>query len=277
MAGLAETLLALAVLQAPPGLSPYSREVLPACGQDPSAAACQPPCAEPACKLKWSPTRGGWTRAETREHAFRRYVDITQSLADTALRVLCEAAPQGPPPLPECQRIDWPDSVKSLAFSLLTVILHESSLREDVQFGHPPKGRGAMGEACLVQVMPNQAARHALWLSPEERERAINDKGAREAFAQSLLGDSREAMSRCFEAGLRMLSAARKACSASRIVPWDVAMFSQYGSGRTCDLPDIADKRVETLHTLTTTKAVLDPAYAALLSPPKEASKSAAP
>lgn len=277
MQSLAQILLALAVTQAPPGLSPYSRDILPECGQHPSAPTCAPACADPSCKIKWSPERKAWTRMESRENAFKRYIGITQALADTASRLLCEDPKGNAYPLQNCERIDWPDSAKMLSFSLLTVVLHESSLREDVEFGHGPKGRGAMGEACLVQVMPSQAARHAMWLSPSERELAIKDKSARESFARSLLGDSKDALSRCFEAGIRMLAAARKNCSGSRILPWDFAMFSQYGSGRTCNLPEIADKRVETLHTLTASKAVLDPFYAALLSASGNASKNAAP
>lgn len=277
MASLADILLALAVMQAPPGLSPYSRDVLPECGTDPNTTTCTPACADPSCKIKWSPPRNAWTRMESRENAFKRYIGITRALAATASKLLCEDPSGSAIPLSNCERIDWPDSSKMLAFSLLTVILHESSLREDVEFGHPPKGRGAMGEACLVQVMPSQAARHALWLPPEARDLAIKDKTAREAFAQSLLGDSPEALSHCFEVGIRMLAAARKSCSASRIVPWDVGMFSQYGSGRTCNLPEIADVRAETLHTLTMKKPVLEPFYAALLSAPSNASKNAAP
>ena len=58
-------------------------------------------------------------------------------------------------------------------------------------------------------------------------------KERREEFAQSLLGDSPEALGRCFEVGMRMLARARASCGASS--NWQHGMFSMYGTGTTCN------------------------------------------
>jgi hypothetical protein len=126
-----------------------------------------------------------------------------------------------------------------LALAALTVAIHESSLREDVQFG---RKRGSAGESCLIQVMPSQAPRHASWLDEAERERIAKDAHAREAFAKTLLGDSPEALSRCFEIGMRMLAQSRSSCSKSSR-GWVFGMFSMYGTGTTCSAPRIAETR----------------------------------
>jgi hypothetical protein len=122
----------------------------------------------------------------------------------------------------------------------LTVVLHESGLREDIQFGRGPLGRGSLGEACLMQLDARDAPYVASWVPPEERQQIAYSKERREEFAQSLLGDSKPALARCFEVGMRMLARARLACSKS--VSWQHGMFSMYGTGTTCNAGVLRDR-----------------------------------
>ncbi len=160
----------------------------------------------------------------------------------------------------------WPDSERSLALSALTVALYESSLREDIQSG---RKRGAAGEACLVQVMPEQAPKFASWLPREERQRLAADPKAREAFLETLLGDSPQALSRCFELGMRMLAQARASCAGSA-AGWEAGMFSLYGTGRTCSWSPMATIRQKTLRRFLNTTPRLSAQDAALLGLPPE-------
>jgi hypothetical protein len=185
---------------------------------------------------------------ETRDAARRRFARIAQSLASTAT-ALVECQTLGGDPIAGCKPVEWGGTTKTLALSALTVVLHESGLREDVQFGHPPLGRGPAGEACLMQLAPDQAANNASWLSPEEKEKAAQTPRERERFVKSLLGDSPAALSRCFDAGMRMLVRARRSCEGSGA--WDFGMFSLYGGGKSCRVPPIGTSRTRTLRTLT--------------------------
>lgn len=234
---LARAVLALAISHAPPGHSPYSYEPLPACGTDPKHPTCklEPVCADPGafCRApRWNAARHAWVRVETRRTAVERYMTIAKELADTAQRLVrCRAADGAP--LADCEPIGWPGSERQLALAALAVALHESGLREDIQFGYPPLGRGPAGEACLLQVALDQGPRQAMWLSQDERDTIRASAAARERFAKTLLGDSPQALDRCFEVGMRMLNEARHACSRAG-VSWDAGMFSMYGSGAGC-------------------------------------------
>jgi len=84
-----------------------------------------------------------------------------------------------------------------------------------------------------MQVDARDAPYVASWIPKEQRQKIAYNKDKREEFAQSLLGDSPEALGRCFEVGMRMLSRARVSCSTE--VSWQHGMFSQYGTGATCD------------------------------------------
>lgn len=185
---------------------------------------------------------------ETREAAKRRFARIASSLATTAT-ALVECRTLAGDPISSCQPLEWGGTSKTLALSALTVVLHESGLREDVQFGHPPLGRGPAGEACLMQLAPDQAANNASWLSPEEKEKAGQNPRERERFVRSLLGDSPAALGRCFEAGMRMLVRSRRSCEGSGA--WDFGMFSLYGGGKSCRVPVVGNSRTRTLRTLT--------------------------
>jgi hypothetical protein len=264
MSSLAELLLALAIRSAPPGRSPYSMEVVPECGTDPSVAACElrpvcehlgPVCAPP----RYSKFHSGWVRVESAESAARRYASIASALARTADWLThCD------PKKSMCPEHTWPGSTHQLAVSGLTVALHESGLREDVQLGRGPLGRGPAGEVCLVQVAVDEVPKYAGWIDAVQREELLEHAEPREGFAQSLLGESPSALERCFEVGLRMLIRARAACSMAS-VPWDHGMFAMYGSGRTCRLPGVADRRQRTFRTLFAAKPELSPEHAKLL------------
>jgi hypothetical protein len=147
-------------------------------------------------------------------------------LASTAVKLTaCEEE--------SCEPLQWQGSPQLLALAALSVVLHESGLREDIQFGRPPRGRGPAGEACLMQLDARDAPVLATWLPREERQRDKKKKDEREAFAQTLLGDSPEALGRCLEVGMRMLARARRSCGQTE--SWKHGMFSMYGTGTTCN------------------------------------------
>lgn len=263
---LARTVLALAIAHAPPGHSPYSYEPVPACGTDAQHPTCalKPVCRDPSvfCRApRWNAARHAWVRIETRDTALRRYANIAKALAATTRRLASCRAPDGAP-LADCRPIGWPGSQRDLALAALAVALHESGLREDIEFGYPPLGRGPAGEVCLLQVALDQGPREAMWLPREERDRIRASKSARERFAQTLLGDSPRALDHCFEVGMRMLNEARHACSRAG-VPWAFGMFSMYGSGATCHAA-VGGSRKKTFDQLLVGSTKL-PAYAAEL------------
>ena len=265
---LAQLVLALAIDHAHPGRSPYSYEPLAECGTDAKKPACEltPVCADPAPRCgppKYSRVRGAWVRVESRETSIRRFARIASALASTTDRLARCVAADGAR-LRDCEPIGWSGGERALALSALTVALHESGLREDVMFGHPPLGRGPAGEACLMQVALDQAAQQAFWLPPEKREQIANSRHKREEFAKSLLGGDPASLGRCFEVGIRMLARARKSCTRAG-VSWDAGMFSMYGSGRTCSAPAVARTRTRTFRTLIAEHPSLEPELSALL------------
>ena len=197
---------------------------------------------------------------ESRATAEKRFAGIARSIARTAERLTrCDGEGEN-----ACEPIEWKGTPRSLALAALTVALHESGLREDVQFGHPPLGRGPQGEACLVQVALDQAPLNAAWLSPEERQRIAGSVKRREKFAKTLLGDDPAALDRCFEVGMRMLARARVSCGAAG-VPWDFGMFSMYGGGKSCNVPPIGRTRSRTFQKLNAMEPKLAEELAALV------------
>ena len=84
-----------------------------------------------------------------------------------------------------------------------------------------------------MQLDARDAPYLASWVPEDERRAIAYSKERREEFAQSLLGDSPQALGRCFEVGMRMLVRARSACSTSS--DWQHGMFSMYGTGTTCN------------------------------------------
>ncbi len=273
MLPLAELVLALAVAHGNPGRSPYSTEPVVECGTDADAPSCEltRACPDPAPQCRpprWSSSRKAWVRMESKERARSRFAGIAVTLSATAERLVACGRDGGGPS--DCEATDWRGSAKSLALATLAVALHESGLREDIQFGYPPLGRGPAGETCLVQIALDQGPRHASWLPADEREAVAGDRVRREQFAKSLLGDDPAALGRCFEVGMRMLARARRSCEGAR-VHWDFGMFSMYGGGKTCDLPPIGRTRSKTFRTLTAAEPEPDPALAALVLGAKKA------
>jgi hypothetical protein len=199
---------------------------------------------------------------ETKDVARRRFAHIAQGLATTATR-LVECRTLNGDAITGCEPVEWGGTTKTLALSALTVVLHESGMREDVQFGHPPLGRGPAGEACLMQLAPDQAAQNAHWLSESERARVSQSPREREKFVRTLLGDSPAALERCFDVGMRMLVRARRSCEGSGA--WDFGMFSLYGGGKSCRVPPIGTTRTRTLRTLTMKQPAQDATLEALL------------
>jgi len=265
---LAHLILALAIDNGHPGRSPYSFEAVTECGTDKAHPTCtiEPFCSDnrPSCRApRWSQVRSAFVRMETRDGALRRFARISNSLAATATR-LAECRTLSGDPIRDCKPVEWGGTTRTLALSALTVVLHESGLREDVQFGHPPLGRGPAGEACLMQLAPDQAIANASWLTEEERTRYASKPRERERFVRSLLGSSPEALNRCFDVGVRMLARARRSCESSGA--WDFGMFSMYGGGRSCRVPNIGKTRTRTLHTLSLKQPTHDPELDELLA-----------
>jgi hypothetical protein len=156
----------------------------------------------------------------------------------------------------DCAPAGWPRGpgrAQQLAFAAATVALWESGLREDIEIGAPPAGRGPAKETCLAQIMPSQVQGSASWLSKTERQRALKP-AEQEELAKTLLGTAPEALDRCFEVSMRILSRARATCS-GKGVAWDYGMFSAYGSGSKCTSVgihgDFAAKRSKTFAALT--------------------------
>lgn len=280
MAPLNQAILALAIANAPPGRSPYSLELLPECGSDPRTPSCEikPLCPEPlmTCRPpRWSALRNAWVRYERPEAAVRRYARIADALTETAQRLVsCEASSEELPA--RCEPAGWAGDARTLAIAGLAVALHESGLREDIQHGRPPLGRGPAGEACLVQVAPEQAPLYASWLPKERRELIAADARLREEFARTLLGETPIALRRCFEIGMRMLARSRQACAGSSR-SWDFGMFSMYGTGRTCNGRGMAERRHRTFRALLAATPTLSPIHEKMLREPEDSASEAEP
>lgn len=260
MGQIATAILAFYTAHANPGGSVYSFEELSTCGKDPKAAACalKPVCEQPSlvCAApRWSTVRDSWVRVESRDAALARYQGIAESLERVATRLVdCKLA-DGSVDF-DCKPAGWPRGkgrAQQLAFAAASVALWESGLREDIQRGLPPMGRGPAGEVCVLQLMPNQVQALASWLSPKERTRALK-RDEHEALAMTLVGTEPEALDRCMEAGMRNLARARATCS-GKGVAWDYGMFAAYGTGSKCTSVgiqgDFAAKRAKTFAALT--------------------------
>lgn len=98
-----------------------------------------------------------------------------------------------------------------------------------------------------MQLDARDAPYLASWVPEDEREGIAYNKEKRESFAVSLLGDSKQALGRCFEVGMRMLARARNSCS--HLKDWEHGMFSMYGTGTTCNA-GVLKNRTETFKLL---------------------------
>lgn len=259
MGHIATAILAFYSAHTNPGGSVYSFEALSACGTDQKAATC---ALVPACELpgplcaapRWSAFRGAWVRVESRDAALARYQGIAEALERVATRLVDCKLLDGSVDL-SCQPAGWPRGkgrAQQLAFAAASVALWESGLREDIQIGAPPMGRGPANETCVMQIMPSQVQGLARWLPEKERTRAMKP-AEHEELAKTLLGREPEALDRCIEVGMRNLARARAMCSGRGA--WDYGMFAAYGTGSKCTSvgiqDDFAAKRSRTFAALT--------------------------
>ena len=240
----AELILALLItFSTSAGNSPYSFETLAECGRDPSRAACDttPRCATPTdwrcAPPRWSESRGGWVVTESADNAYRRFNRIAQSIARVAMMQTRCRDGRGVV-LEDCTPAGWPEGPESLAMAAATTAISESALREDIEHGYPPMGRGPDGEMCLVQIQPFQIIALAPWVTDAQR-RAYNAADAKtrkqleESLAGQVLGDTDDALDKCFALGMRLLARSRGSCQRSG-AEWPYAMWSRYGTGSTC-------------------------------------------
>jgi len=234
MPALSVALAAFLTAHSAAGSSVYSFEVLDTCGADAKTPTCS---LAPVCEgtgvlcvpPRWNAFRGGWVRHEQRATAEARIAVIAKTLVATANRMVTCKLPSGDVDF-ECTPLRWgggKGQVQSLSLFAAAVALHESGLREDVQIGAPPMGRGPANESCLMQIMPDQIAQNASWISEDERKKA-QSKADQEQIARQLLGTSPEALGRCFEVGMRALARARTQCAG------DAGTFAAYGTGGRC-------------------------------------------
>lgn len=263
--------------------SPYSFEVVPECGTDPEEAACplEPQCDVPdhfvCAPPRWSDARGGWVVSETAQRKLERLAEVSATMRAAALWHTRCRAPKTGAVTEECWPTSkWPEGPSTLVMAAAASAGWESGMREDIQYGHPPMGRGPAGEACMAQIMPEQVLPNATWLSPETRQKLgaelspseLRAWGAREV----LEGD--DALFKCFAAQMNVLSRSRAVCS--RKGPWVSGMYSLYGTGGKCDATGIMDdfhlKRAKTYRAfkkkwdpLNKTTPMLDPALLAAL------------
>lgn len=250
---LAHVLLAMMIGNSSPGKSLYSFEPVAECGTDPEVAACElkracettgPLCSPP----RWSKARGAWVRVESRETAIRRFSRMMAILAQVSSRLVhCH---NGDGVVDEsCKPAGWPGSATQLAIVGLTTLIHESGGREDILEGHPPVGRGKMGEVCIMQLMPQYTPPYASWLTSEQKEQLKNAGfRARKKWAEGeLLGEKN--LGKCLEIGLRQLAATRRGCRGSGF-EWSYAMWSRYGTGNSCNAGKFAHGRTGTFHRL---------------------------
>lgn len=130
---LAELILAILIVIAPPGRSPYS--VVVAQQADP------PPCAEassPLCRRPWwSDAHGSYVRVETAAEGLERYWTIARAIDAAAIEFAADVSGR-----------------TALARRLITVAWHESGLRRDVHEGIGAHAIGDEGRSyCLGQIM----------------------------------------------------------------------------------------------------------------------------
>ncbi|HKY40697.1 MAG TPA: hypothetical protein VJN18_32400 [Polyangiaceae bacterium] len=248
MNDLATLLLSLMLAHGSAGKSVFSAEPIPACGKSGAAPTCElrPVCAEPTplCAApRWSDVRNAWVRAETREAAASRLGVAAVALADAAT-FLTRCTVDGVP-VERCKPVTWPEGTVDFAKATLTVAVWESGLREDIMGGHPPKGRGAAGEACVMQVMPNVIRSVAPWLPAYELAKTKDEQ-----LALMLVGTDGASLRRCFETGGRLLARMRKVAQHECKQRWSYSLWARYGTAGRCDtvgiFDDFAAKREKT-------------------------------
>lgn len=165
---------------------------------------------------KWSSFYGTWVRQESPEAGRRRYAQIAGRMAFVLK--------------------DSPDPVRE-AGELVGIAANESGFREDAEFGRGRsgrtrktdpqfddaggQGRGPSNEVCLMQILPSMAESYG--------------------GAEKLLGESDDALDRCFRAALDQVRYARARCLEPKrreghSLAWATAAY--YGTGNSCTSPN---------------------------------------
>jgi hypothetical protein len=249
MAHLETALLSLMMAFGHPGQSPYSMTKVAECG----ASKTQPTChTKSVCNAQgsdcapvhWSASRKAWVRKERTEEAEQRFRKIAKILSKQAKQVTKCALKD-----PQCTRGQWRGSSEDFALATLTVILHESGLREDIEFGVSALGRGKRGGLCLMQIQPTTAAKYASWLSASEQKRVKKNARADDLLAKTMLGDAPSSLEHCLSVGMQLLVNARQSCERSRH-GWSYGMFSMYASGSSCSVSSVGPTRQKTFRQL---------------------------
>jgi hypothetical protein len=229
MDALTMLVLSQLVIHRPPGRSPYSMEPVVECGLNPADPSCELErvCNTPAfwcAKPRWSGSRNAWVRVETRETALRRYAEFADTLVRT-VRHLTRCVDSEGVAVESCHRVRWWRGSQDLSLVATTIAIFESGLAEGTMYGHPPLGRGADGEVCMMGLMPQYTPQYATWLPEDERKRLSKAPYKEvEAWAIGAL-HGKENLERCLEVSLRQLVRHHRAC---RSVP---GMFAAYASG----------------------------------------------
>ncbi len=224
--------LAQLLVHKPPGKSPYSMEAMQECGLDAKMAACkiEPVCKIPAfwcAKPRWSASRAAWVRVETKITGLHRYKHFAERVVHQT-RYLTKCVGKDGVAVEDCWRAPWWRGSQDLSLVLATLGIFEAGMAEGPMYGHPPMGRGADGEVCMLGIMPQYAPKYASWLPKEERERLAKAPYKEiEAWAMRDLHGP-ENLDRCIEISIREIVDWRTLCKT------DYGMFSGYASGK-CD------------------------------------------
>jgi hypothetical protein len=198
---LAAAILVAMKLAVPCGNSAWSVEPVPAAECAADAKEC------PGAKR--SSFYRGWVRKESATACEARYSKAAHALAS---------------------ELQGSERAVQEAGLVIGIAVNESGLREDVMVGRGRsgkpsddggQGRGPANEACLMQIIPSMAKGYG--------------------GADTLVGDSPEALRRCFRAALDQLRWARGMCPRkSRLVGPGVdvgimfATIARYGTGLSC-------------------------------------------
>lgn len=248
-------LLSHLVFHKPPGRSPYSFEVVPECGINPSVAECElkRTCDIPAfwcAKPRWSDSRSAWTRIETKETGLKRYAKFSDLVVKT-VRGLTRCVDSEGVAVESCERVRWWNGSQDLSLVIGTLAIFEAGLAEGPMYGHPPLGRGADGEVCMLGVMPQYAPKYATWLPKEERDRLYKSsyKEIEEWAIRDLHGSNN--LERCLEVSIREIVAHKRACKS------DFGMFSAYASGKCNSSAKTVPLRMQLLNRLRASKPEL--------------------
>ena len=191
-----EKILAAMLTLAEPGVTDASRVQLPAdCAED-CVAHWDRHEAAPQNDATWMRARfDGLTRRETRLEAIERWTVIAGAIETVAI---------DPPEL-------WTGTPEELWRALVTIARHESAYWGSV---HDGTLRGAAGEACLLQIHPEN------WV-----KLGVSDT--------DLVGLDLASTERCIRAGATILAQSRDACGAAG-PGWFTPTIQVYGAGQGC-------------------------------------------